>query len=349
MNSHNGLFLFPRITALFLISIYVQIDAEPANGQDKNWLCVGGDRGCSRYSTLDQINRENVSQLKLAWTFKTGEPDRIIECTPVVVDGIMFVTTNHSRVVALNAATGQQLWQYDPFGSGRPKRPLASGGVNRGCAFWQDPDDSGNQRIIHGTADGSIHSLDAKTGKLDPNFGKLGVKDLREDLKRDISRLSYGPTSAPAIVGDLIVIGCSCGEGPGPAAPGDVRAFDVRTGKQAWRFHTVPREGEVGNETWEADSWKNRGGANAWGGVSVDVENSMVFVGLGSASFDFYGGDRKGHNLFANSTVALDAKTGKRIWHFQTLHHDVWDHDIPIYPNLITVTREGKRFRRSHK
>lgn len=312
-------------------------------GQDKNWLCVGGDRGCSRYSSLDQINRDNVDQLKVAWTFKTGEPDKIIECTPIVIDGIMYVTTNHSRVVALNAETGQQIWQYDPFAAGRPRKPLASGGVNRGCAFWQDPNDPPNKRIIHGTADGSLHSLDAATGKLDPNFGTAGVKDLREDLNRDISRLSYGPTSAPAIVGDIVVIGCSCGEGPGPAAPGDVRAFDVRTGKQVWRFHTVPREGEFGNETWETDSWKNRGGANAWGGVSVDVENSMVLVGLGSASFDFYGGDRKGNNLFANSTVALDAKTGKRIWHFQTLHHDVWDHDTPIYPNLITVTRDGKK------
>ena len=190
---------------------------------------------------------------------------------------------------------------------------------------------------------GRVFSLDAATGQLDSAFGEAGVLDLRAGIERDISRMPYGPTSPPGIWNDLIIVGCSCGEGPGTAAPGDVRAFDVQSGREMWRFHTVPRLGEYGNDTWAGDSWRNRGAANPWGGFSVDTSRDMVFFGLGSAVFDFYGGDRKGNNLFANSTVALDARTGKRIWHFQTLRHDLWDHDIPVYPNLVTVKRVGEQ------
>lgn len=313
------------------------------SAQDKNWLSVGGDRGCMRYSTLEQINRENVTKLEAAWTFHTGEDPRTLECTPIVVDGVMYVTTGKLRVVALDAATGVPKWNFDPFEKSPPKSSLASGGVNRGAAYWSDGKPNGQRRILHGTADGRLWSIDAQTGKLDPAFGANGVKDLREDLERDVSGMNYGPTSAPAIFENLVIVGVSCDEGPGTAAPGDIRAFDVRSGKQVWAFHTVPRKGEVGNETWEADSWKDRGAANGWGGVSVDQKRGLVFVGLGSAAFDFYGGDRKGDNLFANSTVALDARTGARKWHFQTLRHDLWDHDIPTYPNLVTVTRDGKK------
>ena len=312
-----------------------------------DWISVGGDRGNSRYSRLSQITIDNVGKLKVAWVYHTGELARktpkIIECTPIVIDGVMYITTGHLRVIALDAATGRELWQFDPFSNGNPRTPLASGGVNRGLAYWTDGRPDGKRRIIHGSASGHLYSLNAATGKLDPAFGTNGVKDLREDLEVDISNLAYGPTSAPAIWKDTVIIGVSCGEGPGPAAPGDVRAFDVRTGKQLWRFHTVPREGEFGNDTWEGDSWKNRGGANAWGGITVDEQRGLVFAGLGSAAFDFYGGDRKGKNLFANCTIALDAATGNRRWHFQTLHHDLWDHDLPVYPNLVTVTRNGKQ------
>ena len=311
--------------------------------QDANWLCVGGDRGCSRYSSLRQINCDNVGQLQVAWTYHTGETGQTIECTPVVVDGVMYVSTALLKVAAFDAATGRELWVFDPPTLPGSQYPLASGGVNRGVAYWSDGTPDGQRRVIHGMADGRLMSLDARTGQLDPAFGHDGVKDLREDLEVDISRMPYGPTSAPAIWHDTIILGFSCGEGPGPAAPGDIRAFDIRTGQQVWRFHTVPRPGEFGHDTWTGDSWKNRGGANAWGGVSVDVQRGIVFAGLGSAAFDFYGGDRLGQNLFANSTVALDARTGHRIWHFQTLHHDLWDHDLPVYPNLVTVQRDGKR------
>ena len=164
-----------------------------------------------------------------------------------------------------------------------------------------------------------MFSLDAKTGKLDPKFARGGIRNLREELDPKVAALDYGPTSAPAIWKDTIIVGVSCGEGPGIAAPGDIRAFDVRTGKEVWRFRTVPGPGEFGHETWEGDSWKDRGGANAWGGFSVDADRGLVFAGLGSAAFDFYGGDRHGENLFANCTIALDARTGQRVWHFQTL------------------------------
>ncbi|MEM6689284.1 MAG: pyrroloquinoline quinone-dependent dehydrogenase [Planctomycetota bacterium] len=311
-----------------------------------DWITVGGDSGCSRYSTLEEINRDNVRQLKTAWTFHTGElvdgKGRTIECTPVVVDGVAYITTANRVVFALHGATGEVIWKFDPSLAGPLAGPLASGGVNRGVAYWSDGVEDGQRRILHGVSDGRLFSIDARTGRLDPQFGNEGVKDLREDFQRDLSLLSYGPTSAPAIVGDMVVLGVSNGEGPKIAAPGDLRAFNVRTGEQVWRFRTVPRPGEFGNDTWRGASWQNRGGANAWGGVSVDRDRDLVFIGLGSAAFDFYGGDRQGDNLFANSVVAIDANTGERRWHFQTIRHDLWDHDLPVYPNLVSIVRNGK-------
>jgi quinoprotein glucose dehydrogenase len=300
-----------------------------------------------RYSSLDQINRGNVTRLRPVWTYHTreleGRTGKTIECTPIVVDGVMYITTGYLRVVALDAETGAELWQFDPL----KERPFAyrpaSGGVNRGCAYWSDGKRGGRRRIIHGTSDGRLFSLDAKNGKLDQEFGDAGVRDLRKELDPKVAALEYGPTSAPAIWKDTIIVGVSCGEGPGLVAPGDIRAFDVRTGRQIWHFRTVPLPGDFGHETWEGESWRDRGAANAWGGFSVDVDRGRVFAGLGSAAFDFYGGDRRGANLFANCTIALDAKTGERAWHFQTLHHDLWDHDLPVCPTLVSVKRGGKR------
>ncbi len=327
--------IFSFVAAIFLLAS----TGNAQNSSPADWISVGNDRGYSRYSTLQQINSGNVKNLELAWTYETGEGDKTCECTPLIIDGVMYISTNHLRVCALDAATGKELWSFDPFENGR-KFPLASGGVNRGVAYWREGTE---ERILHGTSDGRLFSIDARTGKLDPDFGDQGIKDLREDIKRDLSKLGYGPTSAPAVFEDLVVLGFSNGEGPGPSAPGDIRAFNVRTGKQVWRFHTVPREGEFGNDSWAEDSWRDRGGANAWGGVSLDVDKGLVFAGLGSAAFDFYGGDRHGDNLFANCTIALDARTGKRRWHFQTLRHDLWDHDLPCPPTLVTVTHAGKQ------
>lgn len=333
------------IAIAYLLATTVPIPAQSTRNAD--WPGVGNDPGCMRYSALDQINRENVAQLKPAWTYHTGELQglrgKTIECTPIVVDGVMYLTTGYLRVVALDASTGKELWQFDPLKAHKfPHEPM-SGGVNRGCAYWSDGKPGGERRIIHGTSDGRLFSLNAKDGTLDPAFGEGGIRNLRKELEPKFAALGYGPTSAPALWNDTIVVGFACGEGPGVAAPGDIRAFDVRTGKEVWRFHTVPRPGEAGHETWEGDSWKDRGGANAWGGFSVDADRGLVFAGLGSAAFDFFGGDRRGDDLFANCTVALDARTGQRVWHYQTLRHDLWDHDLPVYPNLVTVTRDGRK------
>ena len=316
------------------------------SGQDSDWLTVGGDHGRQRFSTLTQIDRSNVGSLREAWTWHTEELDRprqvTIECTPIVIDGVMYITTGYRRLVALDAATGQQIWEFDPLSLGPHAGSLASGGVNRGCAYWSDGLPEGERRILHGTADGRLFSIDARTGTPDPAFGRGGWIALRDGIEWDLSKLPYGPTSAPAVINDLVVLGFSNSEGPPPGAPGDIRAFNVRTGQEAWRFHTIPRPGEFGADTWPADAWQQRSGANAWGGISVDPDLGLVFAGTGSAAFDFFGGDRAGDNLFANCTLALDAWTGERRWHFQTLHHDLWDHDLPTYPNLVTVQRDGQ-------
>jgi quinoprotein glucose dehydrogenase len=335
---------FYRISLIYLLAFTGQVLGQSQNSVD--WPSVGNDPGCTRYSKLDQINRDNVTRLKPAWTYHTreleGRTGKTIECTPIVIDDVMYLTTGYLRVVALDAASGREIWQFDPLKDHPfPHRP-ASLGVNRGCAYWSDGKPGGERRIIHGTSDGRLFSLDAKTGRLDPRFGDGGIRNLRKELDPGVAGLDYGPTSAPLIWKSTIVIGVSCGEGPGITAPGDIRAFDVHTGAQIWRFHSVPQPGEFGHESWSGDSWKNRGAVNAWGGLSVDVRRGIVFAGLGSAAYDFYGGDRPGPNLFANCTIALDAKTGRRVWHFQTLRHDLWDHDLPVYPNVVTVMHDGK-------
>ncbi len=299
-----------------------------------DWANVGNDKGGTRYCTLKQVHRGNVKALEVAWTYRSGDasPGTTIQCTPVVVDGVMYITTPKLNVAALDAATGRQIWRYDP----------KTGGVNRGIAYWSDGRPEGERRVLLGTPDGRLISLDARTGRPDPAFGQNGQVDLRAGIERDISRYPYGVTSAPAVFEDRVILGFLVSEGQ-PGAPGDIRAFDVRTGKEAWRFRTVPRPGEPGNETWEGESWKDRSGANAWGGLTVDTQHGIVFCGTGSPASDFYGGDRKGANLFGNCTLALDARTGKRLWHFQTVHHDLWDHDNPCPPVVVTVTHNGRR------
>jgi quinoprotein glucose dehydrogenase len=317
-----------------------------------DWPNYGNDRGGMRYSPLRQINRDNVKNLKAVWTYHTGDGENktTIECTPIVVDGVMYLTTVKAKVVALDAATGREIWKFDPFANLKSSKIYpAGGGVNRGVAYWQgNRGNRGNRgndygRVVMATSDGRLISLDARTGKPDSQFGDHGTLDLRRGMDRDLSQLTYGATSPPAIFEEIVIVGFSVGEGPTTAAPGDVRAFDVRTGKELWRFYTVPRPGELGNETWKGDSWRDRGGANPWSGVTVDVRRGIAFVALGSAAFDFYGGDRHGDNLFANSVVALDARTGKRIWHYQIIRHDIWDYDLPAPPILVTVNHAGRR------
>jgi quinoprotein glucose dehydrogenase len=307
---------------------------------------VGGEPGSSRYSSLTQINRGNVANLRLAWTYHTGDSSTgsTIECTPIVIYGTMFVTTVRCQVVALDAESGCVRWRFDPYEGVRITQPRASGGVNRGVAYWSD---GRKARILLGAPDARLISLDAKTGQPDSAFGKGGTVNLREGMEPNLDGLNYGPTSAPVVYRNIVILGFSCPEGGRPA-PGDPRAFDVRTGKELWRFHTIPWPGEFGHETWAGDSWAgsawhHAGAANNWGGTTIDTKYGLVFIGTGSASPDFYGAVRRGDNLFANCVLCLDARTGKRLWHFQTLRHDLWDHDIPAVPNVVTVTQGGRK------
>jgi len=299
-----------------------------------DWVNVGNDKGAMRYSQLKQINRDTVKDLKVAWVYHTGDAGKYgttIECTPIVIEGVMYITTVKLKIVALDAATGQPIWEYNPH----------STGVNRGLGYWSDGRPHGVRRIIAALGDGKLVSLDAHTGTPDPAFGRDGTVNIRDGIERDTTNQFYGSTSAPAIFDNLIIVPIIVPESQ-PGGPGDVRAFDVRTGKEVWRFHTVPWAGEFGNDTWKRDSWMGRTGVNAWSGYTVDVKNGIIFAGLGSASSDFYAADRIGQNLFANCTIALDARTGKRIWHFQTVHHDLWDHDLPCPPVVCKLKLNGK-------
>jgi quinoprotein glucose dehydrogenase len=312
--------------------------AVSANAADQNWPVYLGDAGASHYSTLRQITRENVRQLGPAWTFKTGDAtnNSQIQCNPLIIDGVLYGTTPRLKLFALEAHTGRELWTFDPFGGADSS---ASRGVNRGIAFWRE----GEERRILYTAGNFLHAINPATGKLIPTFGDNGRADLLADLDRDTKGLHLVGTSPGAVYRDLIIVSARLSEGPGPTAPGHIRGYDVRTGKRRWIFHTIPHPGEFGHDTWPADAWREIGGANNWAGLTVDHERGLAFVPTGSASFDFWGGNRLGDNLFANCLIALDAGTGRRRWHFQFVHHDVWDRDLPAPPTLCTVMRNGKK------
>ena len=304
------------------------------SGATSDWSVTGGDPGNARYSSLDQINRTNVSRLRVAWVYHTGDSrmDQI-QATPIVVDGVMYTTTRDLAVVALRADSGTLIWRFDPFRNPRPQP-----NVNRGVAYWSD---SAERRVLF-SAGRRLYSLDAGTGRPVTAFGDSGSVDLSAGLGRNIGNAYVVATSPGVVYHDLLIQGTRVGEEEG-SAPGDIRAYDVRTGKIRWTFYTIPRPGEFGHETWPADAWKTAGGANSWPGMSVDVARGIVYIPTGSATPDFYGGARIGQNLFANTLLALDARTGKRIWHFQTVHHDLWDRDLPAAPNLLQVTRNGAR------
>jgi glucose dehydrogenase len=314
-----------------------------ACAQAQEWPAYGGDPGNTKYSALKQINRANVTQLKVAWTYHTGDisdgtkyPVRsAFEATPLVVDGVMYVTTPFSRVIALDPETGKELWAFNPKIEMDTPRNLF---ISRGAAYWSD---GTKKRIMLGTLDGRLFSIDVQTGKPDDAFGAGGFVDLRVGVAEQYRDREYGMTSPPAVYKNVIICGSLTADGTPQGPLGDVRGFDARTGRLLWTFHVVPRPGEFGHETWEGESWKDRAAANAWSILTVDAERGIVFLPLTSPGTDFYGGDRKGMGLFGDCLVALDALTGKRLWHFQTVHHNLWDYDIPAPPNLVTVTRKG--------
>jgi quinoprotein glucose dehydrogenase len=307
-----------------------------------------------RFSSLGQIDRGNVARLEPAWTYRTGELKLGLahsafragfSTTPLAIGGRLYLSTPSSRVIALEAATGREVWTFDP----QDGKPIREFNAHRGVAYWEAAADAGGpcgRRILLGTVDGRLFGLDAATGKPCAGFGKDGSVDLREELQgRWPQDPSYGTiriTSPPVVFRDLVITGYAQQESPGQGPYGDVRAYDVRSGREAWRFHTVPRPGEPGHDTWEGESWKDRMGANVWSVMSLDVERGIVYLPIGSPTADFYGGDRKGANLYGNSLVALEAASGRRLWHFQMVHHDLWDYDLPAQPVLFTFRAGGR-------
>jgi quinoprotein glucose dehydrogenase len=313
------------LISLFALSVLIGFPAYAQTGKVQRtateWSSYGGDKASSKYSPLDQIGTDNFNRLKVAWTWRSAEEaitkanpalrTWVWESTPLMVDGVLYVSTSLSQVAAIDAATGKTKWLYDPQ-TWKNGTPSNNGFVHRGVAYWADGDD---QRILFGTGDGYLISLNAKTGKPISTFGRNGRIDLTRGLGRPVEQ-----------------------EMP----PGDVRGFDVRTGKQLWQFRSIPREGVFGNETWEQGSWKTTGAANVWTMMSADEELGYVYLPFGTSANDHFGGQRPGDGLFGDSLVALDARTGQRVWHFQLAHHGLWDYDLPAAPNLIDIRVDGR-------
>jgi len=353
-------------------AIALMSGASAGAAQPGDWPTYGHDPGGMRYSPLKQITPANVVGLKAVWTYKMqpsaaapgraepsvqelaqrqaeglgpppGAPPNArrrgprpssSEATPLVVDGLMFVTTAYRQVVALEPETGRTVWAYDVKTPGAPSL--------RGVEYWPG-DGRAAPEILFGTRDGFLVALDAKSGKPVAGFGKDGVLDLKTpEIMNGYPKASYGLTSPPIVFRNLVITGAANQEFPTLGSAGDVRAWDVRTGKLAWTFHSVPRPGEPGHETWEGESWKGRSGVNVWGFLTVDVKRGIVYMPFGAPTWDRYGGDRKGANLYSSSIVAADAATGKYLWHFQVVHHDIWDADTEAPPALFDVRQGGK-------
>ncbi|HEY3755652.1 MAG TPA: PQQ-binding-like beta-propeller repeat protein [Opitutaceae bacterium] len=317
---------------LLLGALTVRFFVPAASGAASNdWPVYLGDKAASHYSDLDQINPQNVRQLQVAWTWSAGDkrPDSSqIQCNPLEIGGVVYCTSAAMKLVALDAKTGRELWRYVP---------AEASGVNRGLSYWADGDD---RRILYGN-DHWLQAVDAKTGKLIDAFGDHGRVDLTKGLGRDVTGLSIQMNTPGVIFKNLIIVSARCGEGPGPAAPGHVRAYDCRTGKLVWIFHCIPYPGEPDYNTWPANDWTWEGGLNAWAGMTVDEEHGLVYCPIGSATFDFWGGSRPGNDIYADCLVVLSADTGKLVWYYQFTHHDLWDRDPPAPPTLLTVRRNG--------
>ena len=304
----------------------------------------GSDEGLN-YSSLASIDTNNVAQLQLAWEYHTGDADTAnfsqIQCNPIIIDGILYGTSPQLKLFAIEANTGKEKWTFNPFDSLKgDMKMFFSQNNSRGITYWSD----GNEdKRIYYTAGPYLYSINAINGQPVNSFADSGKLDLHEGLGRDVKKLFVTATSPGIVYKDLLIMGTRVHEGS-QAAPGHIRAYDIRTGKQKWIFHTIPWPGEKGFESWEdPTAYKYIGGANAWGGLTLDNKRGIVYGCTGSANYDFYGGKRKGNNLFANCVLALDAATGKYAWHFQYIHHDVWDRDLPAPPVLVTINKEGKK------
>jgi quinoprotein glucose dehydrogenase len=318
--------------------------------RDGEWHHYGGDKGSTKYSSLDQIARANVANLEIAWTWEATIDQQVeprvlgaghLKATPVMAGGVLYLTTPLQQVVALDAGTGAQLWVFDPqvYKQGRP---VNSGWQHRGVEYWSDGE---RRRIFVANGARQLLSLDAATGKLDPAFGVAGIVDTTKGIAREIRYPNeYGHNAPPIVCAGTLVLGSIVSDGPTrkEMPPGDLRGYDPVTGALRWTFHTVPQEGEPGVETWQDESWRYTGNTNAWSMLSCDDALGMVYAPIGTPTNDWYGGHRKGDGLYAESLLALDAKTGVRVWHFQAVHHGVWDYDFPAAPNLVDIEVEGK-------
>ena len=309
------------------------ISAAPASQQRQparpsEWPAYGGGPEQIRYSSLDQINKSNVARLAVAWTYDTTQSGGL-QTQPLVIGGVLFGYTPTHQTFALRAATGEHLWTFDSGIKGR--------GANRGLMYWS----SANDARVYAAVDQYLYALDARTGKPVPSFGDNGRIDLRLGLDRDPKTQNVRLTSPGVVYNDLVIVGGRVGEGL-PSSPGYIRAYDARTGESRWTFHTIPHPGEPGYDTWSKDSWTYNGGTNNWPGMALDQARGIVYAPTGSAADDFYGGNRLGDNRFANCLLALDARTGRLIWHFQFVRHDIWDRDPPSPPSLVRVRRNGR-------
>jgi quinoprotein glucose dehydrogenase len=312
------------LTTLMLGGVLRHGEARAQDRPYTTWSDYGGSADSMQYSALAQITRDNVTTLQPAWFYPVaGDPARL-PFNPLVVENVMYVAGTKNAVVALDAATGKEIWTS------------TAEATERGLTYWESTDRSDRRLIL--TTNNGLRQIDARTGQVIATFGVNGTVDMRTGSPRRLG----GPNKSPGrIFENLLIVGSNTGEGYG-SPPGDLRAFDVLTGKLAWTFHTIPRPGEYGYDTWPPDAWQYAGGANTWGDITLDRKNGIVFFPTGSPTHDLYGADRAGNNLFANCLLALDARTGKRLWHFQTVHHDLWDYDLASAPKLLTVRHEGR-------
>ena len=337
-----------KASLLLFVVVFLISCQDSANEKTnyRSWEHYGGSPEMIRYSSLNEVDTSNVQSLKPVWTYHSGDADTSafsqIQCNPIVIGTTVFGINPKMKLFALNAVTGHELWVFDPLEKQMIENPGSFHNMinGRGLAYWSD--NSGDNRIFF-NAGSNTYCINADNGKPVLSFGINGCISLNEDLGGNYTDYFVVATSPGIVYKNLLIIGTRVGESP-PAAPGHIRAYDVKSGNLVWRFHTIPKPGEFGYETWEDPSaYLHTGGANAWSGFSLDEKRGYLFVPLGSASYDFYGGKRKGQNLFANCLVALDAATGTRIWHYQTIHHDVWDKDLPTPPALVTINQNGKK------
>jgi quinoprotein glucose dehydrogenase len=321
------------VAAVLALSVAAWVSPQELPPAHTTWSTYLGNPDGSHYTALTQINRSNVDKLKLAWSYDTGN-ERAYEFNPIVVGKTMYVIAQHTDIVALHAATGKQLWVHHPNSMGQRLE------VHRGINFWQSKDGSDKRLLI--TFDNHLEAIDANTGELIKSFGEGGSVDLKLGLGRDPKSMYQIQAGTPGQVFDnLIILGSETGEDYG-SPPGDIRAYDVVTGRMAWIFHTIPHPGEFGYQTWPKDAWKYIGGTNCWGEMSLDEKTGIVYIPTGAPTYDFYGADRKGNGLFADCLLAVDARTGKLIWYYQLIHHDLWDYDATSAPQLLTVRHNGE-------